>query len=180
MSVVKVVMPGGTGQVGAILERALARDGHEVVVLSRSAGAGPGSSRTVAWDARTLGPWAAELDGADVVVNLAGRSVNARYDTKTRAEIMSSRIDSTRVLGEAIARAERPPPVWLQSSTATIYAHRFDAPNDERTGILGPAEDEGERVLTGDAVRTFAGDADVLTDAHAPVDQLLTPRRRGP
>ncbi len=128
------MLPGGSGQVGAILRRAFAREGHEVVVLSRSGAGG------VRWDGRTLGPWAAVLDGADVVINLAGRSVNARYDAKTRADIMSSRIASTRVLGEAMARADRPPPVWLQSSTATIYAHRFDAPNDERTGILGGDE----------------------------------------
>ena len=136
----KIVMPGGTGQVGMVLERAFTAAGHEVVVLSRGAGAGPGSSRAVAWDARTLGPWAAELDGADVVVNLAGRTVNARYGARVRREIMDSRVDSTRVLGEAIAQAARPPRVWLQSSTATIYAHGFDHAHDERSGVLGGDE----------------------------------------
>jgi len=92
------------------------------------------------WDARTLGPWADEIDGADVVINLAGRSVNCRYTPANRRSIMDSRVDSTRVIGEAIANAARPPRVWLQSSTATIYAHRFDAPNDERSGILGGQE----------------------------------------
>ena len=135
----KFVLAGGSGQVGTVLARALAGGGDEVVVLSRSASAGAGT-RAVRWDARTLGPWARELDGADVVVNLAGRSVNCRYNDTNRRLIMQSRVDSTRVIGEAIAAAASPPRVWLQSSTATIYAHRLDAPNDERSGILGGGE----------------------------------------
>jgi uncharacterized protein (TIGR01777 family) len=134
----KIVLPGGSGQVGTLLARAFGGDGHEVVVLGRSAAAGPW--RSVRWDAKTLGPWAAELDGADVVINLAGRSVNCRYNAANRREILESRVDSTRVLGEAIAACARPPRVWLQSSTATLYAHRFDAPNDEATGIVGGHE----------------------------------------
>ncbi len=123
----RVVFPGGSGQVGAILHRAFPED--EVIVIGRG---GP-----VVWDGRTLGPWAEAIDGADVVINLAGRSVNCRYNDANRRAIMDSRVDSTRVLGEAIARAANPPRVWLQSSTATIYADRYDAPNDERTGIIG-------------------------------------------
>src|SRR5437868_798040 len=134
----KMVLPGGRGQVGTILARALQREGHEVVVLSRSAG--PAPWRVVGWDARTVGPWAAELEGADAVINLAGRSVNCRYTPEKRRAILESRVDSTRAVGEAIAGAARPPRVWLQASTATIYAHRYDAPNDEGTGILGGSE----------------------------------------
>ncbi|HEU4733080.1 MAG TPA: DUF1731 domain-containing protein [Kofleriaceae bacterium] len=133
----KIVIPGGTGQVGGILSRALLARGHEVVVLSRS---GRSPARVVAWDARTVGPWALEIDGADVVINLAGRSVNCRYSEANLAEMLSSRVDSTRAVGAAIARAERPPRVWLQMSTATIYAHRFDAANDEATGRIGGDE----------------------------------------
>jgi len=92
------------------------------------------------WDARTLGAWASEIDGADVVVNLAGRNVNCRYTPANRQAIMDSRVDSTRVIGQAIAKAKQPPRVWLQSSTATIYAHRYDAANDETTGIIGGNE----------------------------------------
>ncbi len=134
----KAVIAGGTGQVGMVLARAFVADGHEVVVLSRR----PGSAawRIVEWDAETLGPWTAEIDGADVVVNLAGRSVNCRYHAANRRAIMESRVNSTRVLGVAIARAVRSPRVWLQASTATIYAHRYDAPNDEATGIIGGGE----------------------------------------
>ena len=123
-----------------MLARAFAGDGHDVVVLSRSGDAPAGPASAVAWGGRTLGPWAEEIDGADVVINLAGRSVNCRYTPANRRAIADSRVDSTRVAGEAIAQAARPPSVWLQSSTATIYAHRFDAPNDERSGILGGDE----------------------------------------
>lgn len=128
----KIVIPGGTGHVGAALMRHFAPLGHEVVVIARSSG--------VRWDGRTLDEWAKEMDGADVVINLAGRSVNCRYTDANMKEILASRVDSTRVVGEAIAQAKIPPRVWLQSSTATIYAHRFDAPNDELTGIIGGDE----------------------------------------
>jgi uncharacterized protein (TIGR01777 family) len=139
----KIVIPGGTGQVGTLLARAFAAEGHDVVVLSRS----PVPSerwgapwRLVAWDARTVGAWAAEVDGADVVINLAGRSVNCRYTPENRRLITDSRVESTRAVGAAIARAARAPRVWLQMSTATIYAHRYDAPNDELSGMLGGSE----------------------------------------
>ncbi len=134
----KIVIPGGTGQVGTVLARTFAGAGHEVVVLSRHVTTAPW--RIVQWDARSVGPWAAELEGADVVINLAGRSVNCRYDARNRAAIMDSRVLSTQTVGEAIARSSQPPKVWLQMSTATIYAHRFDAPNDEATGVIGGSE----------------------------------------
>lgn len=135
----KIVIPGGSGQVGTLLARAFSGDGHEVVVLSRGAGA-PAPWRTVAWDARTQGAWAREVNGADVVINLAGRNVDCRYNAANRAEIMASRVDSVRAVGEAVARAERPPRVWLQASTATIYAHTFGPANDEATGVIGGHE----------------------------------------
>ena len=137
LDAMRIVLPGGTGQVGGVLERALTAVGHEVVVLTRR----PTRDCELAWDGRTLGPWAAEaIDGADAVVNLAGRSVSCRYTPANLREMMASRVDSTRVVGQAIAAAARPPRVWLQMSTATVYAHRFDAPNDEATGVLGGAE----------------------------------------
>lgn len=134
----KIVIPGGSGQIGTVLARAFVADGHEVVVLSRKAGQSPW--RIVEWDGETLGQWVTELDGAAVVINLAGRSVNCRYGSRSRREIKESRIKSTRAVGQAIAEATRPPRVWLQASTATIYAHRYDAANDEATGILGGDE----------------------------------------
>ena len=134
----KIVIPGGSGQVGTVLARAFHRDGHDVVVLSRRPGVRPW--RVVAWDGATLGSWQVEIDGCDAVINLTGRSVNCRYTAANRLEILQSRVLSTRVVGQAIARAARGPRVWLQASTATIYAHRYDSPNDEHSGILGGQE----------------------------------------
>jgi uncharacterized protein len=134
----KVVIPGGSGQVGTVLARAFQGDGHDVVVLSRRPDARPW--RVVAWDGSTLGNWQSEIDGCDVVINLTGRSVNCRYTAANREEILQSRVLSTRVVGQAIARAARQPRVWLQASTATIYAHRYDRANDEYSGILGGSE----------------------------------------
>ncbi|GAA0695493.1 TIGR01777 family oxidoreductase [Kitasatospora atroaurantiaca] len=134
----RIVIPGGTGQVGTILNRALTAAGHEVVVLTRR----PVREREVHWDGETLGPWAETIDNSDVVINLAGRSVSCRYTTANLRAMMDSRVHSTQVVGKAIATAARPPRVWLQMSTATIYAHSFDVPNDEATGVLGGTEPE--------------------------------------
>ena len=133
----KIVIPGGSGQVGSILARAFRADGHDVIVISRNPNASGG---TVVWDGKTLGPWCDDINGADVVINLAGHTVNCRYHKTNRQRIMKSRVDSTRIVGEAIRQAARPPRVWLQASTATIYAHRFDAPNDEESGLIGGCE----------------------------------------
>ena len=134
----KIVIPGGSGHVGTLLARALASRGDDVVVVSREPRSAPW--RVAQWDGRTVGEWADELDGADVVINLAGRSVNCRYTPAHRAEIMDSRVESTRAVGTAIANSRTPPRVWLQASTATIYAHRYDAPNDEASGVIGGSE----------------------------------------
>lgn len=123
------------------MTEALAESGHECVVLTRIPDpVASASARQVAWDGETLGAWATELEGADAVINLAGRSVNCRYTPTNRRAILESRLDSTNVVGEAIARCTDPPRVWLQAGTATIYAHRYDAPNDERAGELGGSE----------------------------------------
>ncbi|MGX1670814.1 epimerase [Streptomyces sp. NPDC055400] len=132
----KIVIPGGTGQVGTILKRELAAAGHEVVVLTRR----PVHDDEVRWNGETLGPWAEVVDGSDVVINLAGRSVSCRYTQANLRAMMDSRVRSAEVVGEAVSAAARPPRVWLQMSTATIYAHSFAAPNDETTGVLGGDE----------------------------------------
>jgi len=134
----KIVIAGGSGQVGTILARAFYRQGREVVVLGRHPIKTPW--RFIRWDAKTLGDWTDEIEGADAVINLAGRSVDCRYTTENRRLILESRVDSTRVVGEAIRRASKSPPVWLQMSTATIYAHRYDEPNDEANGLIGGME----------------------------------------
>src|SRR5882724_112030 len=134
----KVLIPGGSGHVGTILARAFHAHGDEVVVLSRKPGSNPW--RTVVWDGEKCNGWCSEVDGADVVINLAGQSVNCRYTPENRQVIVDSRVKPTQVVGEAIANATKPPRVWLQASTATLYAHRYDAPNDEAAGIIGGSE----------------------------------------
>jgi uncharacterized protein (TIGR01777 family) len=163
----KLVLAGGSGQVGTILARAFTADGHDVVVLSRQPS--PAPWRVIEWNAATPGGWAAEIDGADAVVNLAGRSVNCRYTPENRRTIKESRIQSTRAVGEAIARAACPPRVWLQMSTATIYAHRFDAANDEATGIVGNAPNEPD---------TWKFSIDVATSWEKAANDAVTPHTR--
>jgi uncharacterized protein (TIGR01777 family) len=143
-------------------------DGHEVVVLSRRPAVCPW--RVVRWDGATAGAWAGELEGSDVVINLTGRSVNCRYTPANRRDIMESRVVPTRLLGDVIARAQRPPRVWLQASTATIYSHRFDAPNDEATGIIGGHET--------DAPSDWSFSIDVARAWERALDEAATPRTR--
>ncbi|MCI0701002.1 MAG: TIGR01777 family oxidoreductase [Planctomycetia bacterium] len=164
----KIIIPGGSGQVGTILARHFHASGHEVVVLSRKPA--PAPWRVTPWDAQSPGPWTSELDGSDVVINLTGRSVNCRYTPANRREIMESRVRSTQLIGEVIAKCNRPPRVWLQASTATIYAHRFDAPNDETTGILGGNEPNSPD--------TWKFSIDVATSWEKALDSSHTPHTR--
>lgn len=168
MRPLKIVIPGGSGQVGGILTRHLFSAGQDVVVLSRGTPSGPG--RTVPWDGESLGDWTHELDGADVLINLTGRSVNCRYGAVNRREIMQSRIASTRAIGRAIAGAARPPQLWLQASTATIYAHRYNTANDETTGILGGNEP--------DVPETWRFSIDVARSWEETAQEVLIPEVR--
>ena len=140
----RVVIPGGTGQVGGLLRRALHERGDQVTVLSRHPEILEPGIRHEVWDGRTLGPWVTAIDGADAVVNLAGRTVSCRYTDANLRQMMDSRVDSTRVVGAAIAQAAQPPKVWLQMSTATIYADSRsrgdDRPHDETNGVIGGEE----------------------------------------
>ncbi len=132
----KIVMPGGTGQLGQVLRADFERTGDEVVVLTRK----PKTGGEIFWDGKTPGDWVREIDGADVVINLAGRTVNCRYTKENLQQMMKSRVDSTRVVGEAIRLAKNPPKLWLQMSTATIYRHETESANDEATGVIGGTE----------------------------------------
>jgi uncharacterized protein len=134
----RIVIPGGSGQVGRVLARHFQERGHHVTILTR----GPHTAQwqTVHWDGKHPGLWAQYLEGSDVCINLTGRSVNCRYTAENREAIYNSRIDSTRLLGEVIAGLADPPRVWLNASTATIYRHALDRPMDEKTGQLGGNE----------------------------------------
>lgn len=137
MNTRRIVIAGGSGFLGQVLARHFAARGREVVVLTRRAGAA-GAVREVVWNGRTPGHWMRELEGAEAVINLAGRSVDCRYHARNRREIMQSRLEPTRALGEAIARCAEPPRVWLNASTATIYRHTFGPAWDE-SGEIGAA-----------------------------------------
>lgn len=164
----KIVIPGGSGHLGSLLAKSFHEAGDEVVALSRTAGSQPW--RTVLWDGATLGKWAEEFEGADAVINLAGQSVNCRYTPESRKVITESRVKSTEVVGDAIAQAWKPPRVWLQASTATIYAHRYDSPNDELSGVLGGTEPN--------APDTWQFSIDVATAWERALRQAATPNTR--
>jgi uncharacterized protein (TIGR01777 family) len=165
----KIIIAGGTGQVGQILTRAFLAEDHDVVVLTRCPEKSS-AARTVPWDAKNLGAWVEEVEASDVVINLAGRSVDCRYNAKNRRLIMDSRVDSTRVIGQAIANSTRPPQVWLQASTATIYSHRYDRPNDELTGIIGGDEP--------DAPATWRFSIDVAREWEKAANEFKLPATR--
>lgn len=126
----RVVIAGGSGFLGAALEKKLIDTGYDVVVLTRAPrnGAGPND---VYWDGRTIGEWASLLDGAAAVVNFAGRNVNCRYHERNRCEILESRLDSVAVIAKAIKNCRRPPAVWIQSATLAIYGHAGEQELDE-------------------------------------------------
>jgi uncharacterized protein len=134
----KIVVAGGSGQIGTLLARSFHQRGHSVVALVRKIE--PAAWQVLQWDGKTLGSWAESLNGCDVLINLAGRSVNCRYGSANRKAILDSRVLSTRALHQAIASVDTPPPVWLNASTATIYRHALDRPMDERNGKLGGNE----------------------------------------
>ena len=127
----RVVLAGGSGFLGQAIARALLRKEYEVVVLSRGAANESGRVRQLHWDGETLGPWVEEINGAKAIINLTGRSVNCRHTPEHRREIMDSRINSVRVLGEAVARVSQPPEVWIQSSSLAIYGDPGDRWCDE-------------------------------------------------
>jgi hypothetical protein len=140
----RIVLAGGSGFLGQVLAKHFVGAGHDVVVLTRAPKPAANGIREVVWDGETLGDWARELEGAEVLINLAGRSVNCRYHERNRKIILDSRINSTRALGEAISRCATPPRVWLNSSTATIYKHTYGPAWDESGEIGGTPEARDE------------------------------------
>lgn len=162
----RIVIPGGSGYLGMQLAHYLAGRGYEIVILSRQGGAATGPICHIPWDGQTTGPWANFFESAHAVVNLAGRTVNCRYNARNKKEIYESRLLSTKVIGEAIAAAANPPKVWLNSSSATIYTHALDRPMDETTGEIG----------TGFSVDVCQKWEKALADAQTPNTQKIALR----
>ena len=129
MSRPRAVVASAGGFIGEALVAALTDDGYDVVTVGRTA--------AVRWDDPAA--LAAAVDGSDLLVNLAGKSVDCRYTDRNRDEILRSRVETTRALHAAVAAASAPPPLWLNASTATIYRHAMDRPNTESGGELGQA-----------------------------------------
>ena len=135
---IRIIIPGGSGQVGCILARHFHTTGHTVTVLSR--GPRPAPWRVMRWDGLTQGAWVTELEQSDICINLAGRSVNCRYSANNRRAIFKSRIRSAILLNQVIASLNQPPRLWVNASTATIYRHALNRAMDEATGELGGNE----------------------------------------
>lgn len=124
----KIVLAGGTGFIGEYLQERYEQLGYEVKIISRQ-------PQNISWENKQeIGE---ALDGAEILINLAGKSVNCRYNETNKQEIMQSRVRTTTILGEAVEACKTPPKVWINSSTATIYRHADDRPMTENTGDIG-------------------------------------------
>lgn len=130
-----IVIAGGTGFIGEGLIDYFSAN-NRLIILSRQPKADRPNVTYQYWDGRTLGEWAGSLDGADLLINLAGKSVNCRYTEANKAAIFASRTNSTAILGEAVKNAKNPPALWINSASATIYRHAEDRPMDEFTGEM--------------------------------------------
>jgi len=162
----RIILAGGKGFLGCALTEHFSRAGYEVAVLSRTPQRATNAVREILWDGCSLGDWANEVEGANVVINLTGRSVNCRYNERNRRLILDSRVNSTRVLGQAIAQCKKPPAVWLNASTATIYQHTF-----------GPAWTETGRIAsTPEAKDAFS--VHVATSWERAFEEAKTPLAR--
>ncbi|MEO5685579.1 MAG: TIGR01777 family oxidoreductase [Chitinophagaceae bacterium] len=144
----KIVIVGGTGFIGQALAGCFGKD-NTIIVISRESVNGHNNGYTHQlllpaqgynityrrWDAEHQEKhWTSELEGADLVINLAGKSVNCRYTEKNKQEILSSRINPTKAIGEAIRNCTVPPKLWINAGSATIYRHATDRPQDEYNG----------------------------------------------
>jgi uncharacterized protein len=131
----KIIITAANGFMGKHLVNFFGKN-HEVIALVRT-NAEFEFAKTVFWDGKTQGSWTSDLENADVVINLAGKSVNCRYNEKNKAAIYSSRLDSTKAIGEAIKQLTNPPKIWLNAASATIYKHSLHEPMTEKKGIYG-------------------------------------------
>lgn len=133
----KIVLAGGTGQIGTALCVYYSTRAEEIIVLTRSMGKIKGNIRYVKWDAKTTGDWVKELEGTDMLINLCGKNVNCRYTENNMKTIFDSRTFSTKALAAAVALCKKTPKLWIQSASATIYRHSEDRPMTEKNGVIG-------------------------------------------
>lgn len=167
----RIILAGGSGFLGGELARHFTTLGWEVVILTRSPKTRADGVREAAWDAESLGNWTREVEGATALVNLTGRSVDCRYTAKNRRDIMDSRLNSTGVVGAAIARCQNPPHVWLNSSTATVYQHTFGPPHDESSTAMDSATDAKDAF----SVQVAQAWERALFEAGQPLTPSLSP-----
>ena len=167
----RIIVAGGSGFLGRALAAHFLKAQWDVVILTRSPNQTGGAARELAWDACTVSSWRRELEDATAVVNLTGKSVDCRYNARNRREILASRVNSTRALGEAIDRCAQPPRVWLNASTATIYKHTFEGPWDER-GEIG-ATPEAKDAFSVEVARAWEG---TLREVQAPRTRKIAMR----
>lgn len=133
----KIILAGGNGYLGHVLTSYYRDLATEIIILSRKAAPINGNIKTVVWNGQNEGEWEQTLEGAELLVNLCGKNVNCRYTEKNKAEIISSRVNPTKLLGKAIAKLNNPPELWINITSATIYRHAEDHPQDEENGDTG-------------------------------------------
>src|SRR5688572_27391148 len=131
----RIILAGGSGFIGRALAPVLLANGYHVVVLGRGAPHREGGVDFLQWDGTTLGNWASAIDGAEAIVNLTGKNINCRHNAENRREIIRSRVDSVRVLGEASARCPKPPKVFVQTSGVGYYGDTGDQVVDEEAPL---------------------------------------------
>ncbi len=133
----KIILAGANGYMGSVFTDYYKDIAAEIVILSRKPEAPNRNIRTLVWDGKTEGDWAKQLEGADLLNNLCGKNVNCRYTEKNKAEIFASRLLPTALLGKVVGKLAEPPKLWINMSSATIYRHAEDRPQDEETGEIG-------------------------------------------
>ncbi|MEW5676407.1 TIGR01777 family oxidoreductase [Flavobacterium enshiense] len=133
----KIVIAAGTGFLGNVLVKHFQNQSNDIIILTRGKTILKNNIRYIHWNAKTMTGWEKELENADVLINLAGKSVDCRYNVTNKKEILLSRIKSTKILNKAVLQCQNPPKHWLNSSTSTIYRHSEDQQMDEYTGEIG-------------------------------------------
>jgi uncharacterized protein (TIGR01777 family) len=133
----KIVLAGGNGYLGTVLAKYYKDLADQVIILARKQAPAVGNIRTVVWDGKTENGWTVQLIHADMLINLCGKNVNCRYTKKNKAAIIASRVIPTKLLGDVIRKMVDPPKLWINITSATIYRHAEDHPQDEATGEIG-------------------------------------------